>query len=170
MSDDAFSDWFVRSWLGASGRVEVALAVDLGSQESQVRRPLYDAVGDLCDSLGHRAFRPYVHLGFDSEYYATPEEVYTTINQVVIPNARLVLACLDVLSFDVGMMMERARTSGRDILYFVERSNLRRARADLGRNGVAFPQALIKYQNRDDLLERLEPELRDYFAEGPATG
>lgn len=160
---EAFQEKFLQWWTGEPQPFEVALAVDLSSDDSMARRPLYDAIGDLCDRLGHRAFRPYVTLGFDAEYYAEPHEVYTTINRVVIPNVSLVLACLDLPSTDVGMMMEKANQIRKDVVYFFERGKEAVIKADLGPNRVGFPYAIVKYRRREDLLDGLEQELLAYF-------
>lgn len=101
---------------------DIFLAHDIDDPEQGgMKRPLYDAIGDLCQRLGHKAAIPYRFVGFEGDPAAVdPRGTFLLINDLLIPQARLVLCYLGINSTSVGVMDGRAKLLKKDIIYFYE--------------------------------------------------
>ncbi len=108
--------------IGDIASYDIFLAHDIDDPEQgRTKLPLYDAIGDLCQRLGHKAAIPYRFVGYpgDSDELS-PDETVMLINDVLIPQARLVLCYLGINSTSAGVMDGRAKLLGKDIVYFYE--------------------------------------------------
>lgn len=111
-----------RGFFVREGYYDIFLAHDIeDAVKGKEKVPLYEAVGSLCARLEHEAFLPYRSVGFQGEPDEMPaRETYVLLNEIMLPQAQLVLCYLGINSASVGSMDARAKKLQKDIIYFYE--------------------------------------------------
>lgn len=104
--------------------------------------PLYDAVGSLCSSMGHEIFLPYRSVGFQGDSDELPgPKAHQLINEIMIPQVRLVLCYMGINSSSVRTMDQRAKKLDKDIIYFYEEGTRLETVAEVEAKNSDLPKA-----------------------------
>jgi hypothetical protein len=162
----------------------IFLAYDITQKISEEKIPFYEKIGKLCDKMGYPAFLPHRTLGIGYKEGVTDNDVYVTCNEIIMPHVDLVIAYLGIPSVDVGVMIGRAKSLGKDIIYLFERKFTREVidgfKINVGyifrspetmlkyieilrKMEMHFPFAVIKFDREEEALELLEKEIDDFF-------
>lgn len=168
----------------------IFLAIDTSSDESKGRIPFYDAIGEVCYSLGHNCY--LLHKEFtigeiphekvnDIEVRREASRLYDAVSNHMIPNAELMIAYLDIPSTDIGLMMGKAMRLRKPILRFYNSKNheavLKSEREGLmplneksekiikeARNmRDSYAQFVLQFNNDEEALRLLKDELKKFF-------
>ena len=130
---------------------DVALIGAFGPEErSEEALPLYEKIDELVTELGGNMFMP--HRDIDEEW--THEKTYRIVNEIVIPTAEVCVAYVGIPSFAGGIMLQRARSESRPIIYLHEKD---RDCLDKIPEGGLGAVSYITFDSIDDALGQLRP-------------
>jgi hypothetical protein len=160
--EDELERWkFLRSLAGDFSSYEVFLAHDISKRPEESIILLYEAIGDLCNRLGHKAFLPYTAVGFPGDKHELqPRDSYVLINDIMVPNTKLVLAYIGLQSADVGAMSGCAMRHEKPIIYVCEKENAKNILELYEYNKVV---GFVKFNDLADCCDQLETEIKKFF-------
>ncbi|MCK4670038.1 MAG: hypothetical protein KAT43_02450 [Nanoarchaeota archaeon] len=150
---------FLRTFVGGDfNQFEILLAHDLSQQGTRNKAMFYEAIGELCDRLGHKAFLPHKFVGSpEDKTELSPRDTYVLTNDIMVPQVQLVLAYMGIPSPDVENISARAMDFEKPIIYFWEKGpqmQLHKYDRILAYFSFVAPQGC---------LDRLEQEITKFY-------
>ncbi len=167
--------------MGLENGHDILLAIDMSSDDSKKRIPFYDKVGQVCNKLGYSCYLPHKEFAIASNDMEVVRcrQLYDRIQNQIMPNSRLIIAYMDIPSFDVGMMMGRAMKLRKPILRFYNKRNhemiiqseseslipvgvgSRQMLGEIRRFRESYVQYSLQFEDDEDALSLLEKGLKD---------
>lgn len=130
----------------------------------------YDKIGIVIEKIGKRPYLPHkeINLKWDAE------KMYSIPNDIVIPNANIVIGYLGIASDTTGIMLSSAQMNRIPISYlYHEYKDLERLKVgiynrsnnlfeiDMGFKSEVYD--LIEYKDENELLNKLELSLKKFY-------
>ncbi|MBW3010902.1 hypothetical protein KY326_01645 [Candidatus Woesearchaeota archaeon] len=160
--EDELERWkFLRSIVGDFSSYDIFFAQDITQRPDKTTALLYEGIEDTCRKTGHQAFVPSKSVGFPGdEHELQPRDSYVLINDIMIPNTKVVLAYIGLQSTDVGMMMGRTIRAKKPMIYICEEENEKNV-LEL----YDYPKVVgfVKFTGLADCCDKLETEINKFF-------
>ena len=117
------------------------------------RKDLYEAIGEVVNSLGYYAFIPHLHI--DCEEAVTSKEIYDTDMEAVEASC-LLIAYVGYPSLGVGAELERANNRNIPVILMYEKDGI----ASDFVQGIPAVVGEIEYEDETSALKRLEEMIK----------
>lgn len=131
----------------------------------------YDKIGGVIEKIGKRPYLPHKEINLEW----SPEKIYTIPNDIVIPNADIVIGYLGINSDATGIMLASAQINRIPVSYLYHNYNdlekLKVGLCDLSTGSFAIEDMgfkeevyeLIESNEENELLNKLELSLRNFY-------
>ena len=136
---------------------DVGLLAEFEGHVAEPKFAFYDKIGEAIESLRKRVFLPHreVQPGWG------PRQVYSIVNEIVVPSLDLALFYGGLAGADAGMMVQKATREGVPVICFYELEQRDQA-ATLTRPLTTCVDTII-FENEARGIERLRSAVAKFY-------